>query len=86
MKIAKNTVVSVNYKLSDAQNNLIEEAKALYKGTPATSLMFFSSRTYIPATRLPARANGGRLHSSGVGGGVRPSDTGAAQAPERPEI
>jgi FKBP-type peptidyl-prolyl cis-trans isomerase SlyD len=25
MKIAKNTVVSVNYKLSDAQNNLIEE-------------------------------------------------------------
>ncbi|KAF1042370.1 MAG: FKBP-type peptidyl-prolyl cis-trans isomerase SlyD [Herbaspirillum frisingense] len=26
MKIAKNTVVSVNYKLSDAQNNLIEES------------------------------------------------------------
>ncbi|KQQ96536.1 peptidylprolyl isomerase [Massilia sp. Leaf139] len=25
MKIAKNTVVTVNYKLSDAQNNLIEE-------------------------------------------------------------
>jgi len=25
MKIAKNTVVSVNYKLSDAQNNLIED-------------------------------------------------------------
>jgi len=25
MKIAKNTVVSVNYRLSDAQNNLIEE-------------------------------------------------------------
>src|SRR5438067_12868480 len=25
MKIAQNTVVSVNYKLSDAQNNLIEE-------------------------------------------------------------
>ena len=27
MKIAKNTVVSVNYKLSDAQNNLIEESR-----------------------------------------------------------
>jgi len=26
MKIAKNTVVSVNYKLSDAQNNLIEQS------------------------------------------------------------
>jgi FKBP-type peptidyl-prolyl cis-trans isomerase SlyD len=25
MKIAKDTVVTVNYKLSDAQNNLIEE-------------------------------------------------------------
>ena len=25
MKIAQNTVVSVNYKLSDAQNNLIED-------------------------------------------------------------
>src|SRR5687768_6880696 len=25
MKIAKNTVVTVNYKLSDAQNNLIED-------------------------------------------------------------
>jgi FKBP-type peptidyl-prolyl cis-trans isomerase SlyD len=27
MKIAKNTVVTVNYKLSDAQNNLIEDGK-----------------------------------------------------------
>ncbi|MGV3655006.1 MAG: FKBP-type peptidyl-prolyl cis-trans isomerase [Noviherbaspirillum sp.] len=27
MKIAKNTVVTVNYKLSDAQNNLIEESR-----------------------------------------------------------
>lgn len=27
MKIAKNTVVSVNYKLSDAQGNLIEEGR-----------------------------------------------------------
>ncbi|MCA3806735.1 MAG: peptidylprolyl isomerase, partial [Burkholderia sp.] len=26
MKIAKNTVVSVTYKLSDAQGNLIEES------------------------------------------------------------
>ena len=28
MKIAKNTVVSVNYKLSDAQNNVIEDGSA----------------------------------------------------------
>ena len=28
MKIAKNTVVTVNYKLSDAQNNLIEDGSA----------------------------------------------------------
>jgi FKBP-type peptidyl-prolyl cis-trans isomerase SlyD len=28
MKIAKNTVVTVNYKLSDAQGNLIEESNA----------------------------------------------------------
>lgn len=27
MKVAKNTVVTVNYKLSDAQNNLIEEGR-----------------------------------------------------------
>lgn len=27
MKIAKNTVVTVNYKLSDAQNNLIEDGR-----------------------------------------------------------
>src|SRR3954462_11053181 len=27
MKIAKNTVVTVNYKLSDAQDNLIEDAR-----------------------------------------------------------
>ena len=27
MKIAKNTVVTLNYKLSDAQNNLIEESR-----------------------------------------------------------
>ena len=27
MKIAKNTVVTVNYKLSDAQNNVIEEGR-----------------------------------------------------------
>jgi FKBP-type peptidyl-prolyl cis-trans isomerase SlyD len=27
MKIAKNTVVTVNYKLTDAQNNLIEDGR-----------------------------------------------------------
>ena len=27
MKIAKNTVVTLHYKLSDAQNNLIEESR-----------------------------------------------------------
>jgi FKBP-type peptidyl-prolyl cis-trans isomerase SlyD len=27
MKIAKNTVVTVNYKLSDAQDNLIEDGR-----------------------------------------------------------